>query len=147
MTEQKPFVVERFLYDSLGAVKQNLLTTTLSVVATVGLAVGVPAFIGGETQERASRFYTNASSNLTPVLAVTGAIGGFAGTLYTALNFHGVARGCRKAFDICTGQNGEKVEDTPKTSTQVIPPVSPAWGQGNFIDSVVLSTTTPSLER
>ena len=103
MIEQKPFVVERFLCDSLGAVKKNPLTSIFSVVATVGLAVGVPAFIGGETQERANRFYANVGSNLTPVLAATGAIGGFAGTLYTALNFHVVARGCRKALDICTG--------------------------------------------
>lgn len=138
MTEQKPFVVERFLLASLSAVKQNLLTSTLGVVATVGLAVGVPAFIGGATQERANRFYTNVGSNLTPVLAATGAIGGFAGTLYTALNFHGVARGCRKALDICTGQNGERVEDKPQTPPQVILPVSPAWGNQSITGDVTL---------
>jgi hypothetical protein len=121
----KPSPVENFLRSSLDGVKQNLITTTLGVVATVGLAVGVPAFIGGKTQERANRFYTNVGSNLTPVLAATGAIGGFAGTLYTALNFHGVARGCRNAIKICTGQDGEKTEDKPPETP---PATMPLWG-------------------
>jgi hypothetical protein len=138
----KPSPVESFLRSSLDGVKQNLLTTTVGVVATVGLAVGVPAFIGGETQKRANQFYTNVGSNLTPVLAATGAIGGFAGTLYTALNFHGVARGCRKALDICTGQNGEKVENRPKTPSQTFSDsATPALNNYLFTSDVSLSPT------